>query len=172
MPKPTPKPTSLRDSLARKQRPSRSYRFLTTDPTESEQMLAAAQQELRMALLGGDEQRKQAARETVEQAETAIDQCWHTIKLVSVPAKTFTDLMATHKPTREQKQDGAEWNPDTFHPALIAACAQDERLTAEEWTAEFASDRWSQGERNTLFNLALDVNISPSRQPFDRLRLA
>jgi hypothetical protein len=166
------KPASVRDVLARKVRPSRSYRFLVTDPTEAEQALAHAQHGLRIALLGDDEKAKAAAHKAVEDARDALDGCWHTIRLVSLPAPQFTALLAEHPPTKDQRREGAEWNPDTFHPALIAACAQDEGLTAEQWAAELDSDRWSQGERNELFNLALDVNVSTPRQLGPALRSA
>jgi hypothetical protein len=71
----------------------------------------------------------------------------------------ITDLINEHSPTEEQKAEGADWNPDTFRPALIAACAVDAGMTAEQWAEELADDRWSVADRNELFRLPLDANL-------------
>jgi hypothetical protein len=54
--------------------------------------------------------------------------------------------------------------------ALIAACAVDSGLTEQEWAEQLDSDLWSQGERNALFNTALELNIgTPDRQARSRV---
>ena len=92
-------------------------------------------------------------------AQAALDACTWRIRFQSIPSEAFTALLELHPRTPEQPSTH-QWDPVTFQPALVAACAVDSDLTEQEWAAELGSERWSTGERNALFMQALAVNIS------------
>lgn len=66
-------------------------------------------------------------------------------------------LRAKHPPTVEQKANGFSVNQDTFQPALVAACLTDPEMTYEEAKEMWASEHWSHGELNNLFNICSDL---------------
>jgi hypothetical protein len=154
-------PSDLRDALSRKRRPSRTYRMLLTDPQEAQTALEEAQAQARIVFLrqeAGSPDREAAEAEVLA-AKRKLEACWHKVVLRGISAQRFTDLVAKHPPTRDGKLDGDQWNPETFQPALIAACAEDSDMTEQEWAAELDSDRWPLGERNALFAEALALNV-------------
>jgi hypothetical protein len=155
---------SLRDRLAAKKHPSVTYPVLLADPAEPAAAAAQARSELRQALAAGDETATAAAQQAADDATAALDACWQPIVLRSIPAEQLTALIAEHPPAKEQKAQGDQWNPETFQPALIAACAHDAGMTAEQWAQELASDRWSTAERNELFGKCLEVNLTTPAQ--------
>jgi hypothetical protein len=155
-------PTGLRAVLARKKHPSVTYLALLDDPGQAAAVLAEARAQCRIAKATGED--TTAAQAAVDEAQAQLDACWQPIVLRSIPAAQFTALVDEHPPTKEQKAEGAQWNPETFQPALIAACAQDAGMTAEQWTEELTSDRWSTAERNELFGKCLEVNLTTPRQ--------
>lgn len=163
-------PTGLRDALSRKVRPSRTYRLPVADPTPAREALQAADSLLKTAHLLKDDERVAAAETALAEARDAFEACWQPITLWAIGGR-LSDLIAEHPPTDEQAADGAEWDPDTFRPALIAAAATDVGMTAEEWAAELADPRWSVAERNELFSLALEPNITSTQDQY-RLRAA
>lgn len=70
--------------------------------------------------------------------------------------RKFDDLVTEHPPTTEQRLNGADWNPDTFVPALLARVSVDPRMTEPEWRDEVCrSDDWSPGEVQDLFGRAM-----------------
>lgn len=156
-----PRKQSLREVLSGKVRPRRTYRMALTDPEPAQQALADAQQEARLAVVrhGSESEQAGEAAAAVAAAQVAVDACWHQIVLYALPAPRFAALMREHPPTKEGRVRGDEWNPDTFQPALIAACAQDDDMTEQEWADELNSDRWPLGHRNALFAEALAVNV-------------
>lgn len=155
-------PTGLRAVLARKNHPSVTYLALLDDPGQAAAVLAEARAQLRMAKAAGED--AAPAQVAVDQAQAQLDACWQPIVLKSIPAAQLTALIDEHPPTKEQKAEGAQWNPETFQPALIAACAQDAGMTAEQWAHELTSGRWSTAERNELFGKCLEVNLTTPLQ--------
>lgn len=153
---------SLRAALKRKARPTVTYAALVGDPAQPAAVLADARQKLRMAAASGDDTAAQL--EEVRAAEADLERCWQPIVLQSIPAAAFMSLLAEHPPTKEQKAEAAEWNPETFQPALIAASAVDSGMNAQQWAEELASDRWSTAERNELFGKCLEVNLTTRGQ--------
>lgn len=157
---PSPNASPAPDVLSRKRRPTRTYRMAVDDPGPAEEALQRAQLELRTARLRRDSEQVAAAQRAVNDATARLEACWERVQLKSIGGR-FLSLMREHPPTDEQKAEGAEWDPDTFQPALIAAATHDEfGMTAEQWTAELAGDQWSVADRNELFNLALDANVN------------
>jgi small-conductance mechanosensitive channel len=170
MPKTKPKPAGSsasapsprQDVLSRKRRRSATYVLELDDPAEAQAALSdvARRLNLAVALHGEDSEQVAELAPQLEQAQAAVDACSHTITLRALAGNRFRELVKAHPPTDEQKAERAEWNPDTFHAALIAACAEGEGLSEQQWAAALDSDDWSVGERNALFNLALQVNVS------------
>jgi hypothetical protein len=160
--KPTTAPDPQRDVLSRKRRRTATYVVELEDPSEARAALStiASRLQLLAALHGEDSEQAAALHPELEQAQAALDACSHTITLRALGAQHFPDLVKAHPPTKEQQAERGDWNPDTFHAALIAACAADEGLTERQWADALDSDAWATGERNALFNLALQLNVS------------
>jgi hypothetical protein len=93
---------------------------------------------------------KQAAGAQAELAEAQKDYTAHTIVLrfEALERQELKDLMAKHPPSEQDEASGADWNEDTFMPALIAAASLDgmpEEAAArylKTWTPPDARDLW------------------------------
>lgn len=91
----------------------------------------------------------------------------------ALSSRAWTELIASHPPTKAQlkahqeAQEGVpRWqrttldhNPDTFNPALIAACAVEPELTVEE--ADALADDLSPVEYNLILSTCLKLNREP-----------
>jgi hypothetical protein len=68
----------------------------------------------------------------------------------------FQRLLDAHQPTPKQRKDNPaiQWNPDTFGPALVAACSVEPRLSLEQTREMWDSANWSPGELGRLENTA------------------
>lgn len=73
------------------------------------------------------------------------------VQIEAIGATEYDELLARHKPTAKQQADGQTFNIDTFLPALIAACAVNPKLTAEQVKELHKSETWSGGEIGGLF---------------------
>lgn len=108
---------------------------------------------------GGD---TTAARERLEAAQAALEPFAELLHAVTLAPDVYDDLVDAHPPTDEQRAKGHIWDPETFVPALLAACLQQDGepvMSAEDW------DEWSHtpgaaasGELATLFGLCLALN--------------
>jgi hypothetical protein len=89
------------------------------------------------------------------------------IKVKAIGNTAYDKLIESHPPTPKQKrEDDAVYNPETFPPALIAASAEDPKLTYEQATELWKSDAWSRGEMMGLFSACLKVNSAGLGIPF------
>jgi predicted transcriptional regulator len=94
----------------------------------------------------------------------------------AIPADTFDDIKRQHPPTsqdlerwREQAKANPfapmpEWNYRTMGPDLLEAC-----LVEPGWSRAEIAEWWreaSEGERNQIFNLAVNVQTEGSDLPF------
>lgn len=77
----------------------------------------------------------------------------------------YDALVDAHQPTPAQRAEAKArgvgeiaWNPDTFPPALIAACLTEPSLTEADVTSMFNSENWNQAELNDLLQAAAQVN--------------
>lgn len=154
---------SLREALARKRQRETFYDVLVDDPTAAEEQHDAARQEFRLATLrhGQDSEEAKAAQAKVDEARAALSACSYRLTFHNLAPDVFEALVAAHPPSKEQQDDGDQWNAATFTPALVAACAVDSDMTEQEWIDELNSDRWSVADRNGVFLAALSCNISP-----------
>ena len=81
----------------------------------------------------------------------------YVVTLRAIGSKTYDVLVGMHPPTTEQKKDGSTYNPDSFGPALIAACALSPHMTPNEAKDLWESEEWSRGEVMELFVAAVEV---------------
>jgi len=89
-----------------------------------------------------------------------------TVLFKSIGLKAYDDLVAEHKPTKEQAKDGGTWNPETFPPALIAACSKDPVISPEDANALWESSEWSRGELMDVFVAVVKLNSEGLDIPF------
>jgi len=66
-------------------------------------------------------------------------------------------LQTKHAPTLEQKAKGFNFNPDTFGPALVAACSSEPEMTEEDTKELWESGAWSTGELGQLFDTCISL---------------
>jgi hypothetical protein len=76
-------------------------------------------------------------------------------------SKGMSDLIAAHPPVHGEK---SAWNPDTFVPALLAACVVDPQMTVEQATALLAV--LNRDQTNVLFGAAWDASTGAVDVPF------
>lgn len=84
--------------------------------------------------------------------EVTIDGEQIQITFKAISASELDKLQAKHQPTMEQKTRGLVYNPNTFGPALIAACAVDPEMTEKDALEIWDSPYWSTGEISFLFD--------------------
>ncbi len=88
------------------------------------------------------------------------------IRFQALGSKEYDDLIAEHPPTAKQKKEDASWNPDTFAPALIAACSVDPKISEDDATKIWESESWSRGELMDLFVQIQQLNAEGLDVPF------
>lgn len=88
------------------------------------------------------------------------------IKLQAIGGVEYDDLISHHRPTTQQKNDGAIYNIDTFAPALVSATTIDPALTYQEAMQLWNSDEWSGGELSAWFGACLRINNGGVDLPF------
>ena len=71
-------------------------------------------------------------------------------------------------PSEEQKKEGAQFNPETFPPALVAAAAVDPEISVEEAVEIFGDSEWNGAELQKLFFAALEVNTETGDIPLSK----
>lgn len=79
------------------------------------------------------------------------------LRLQAIGRKAYDALIAQHP-----GEAGETYNPDTFAPALIAACCIEPDLSDED--ARFLFDEWSAGEVAEVFAAAVAVNTRTARR--------
>lgn len=98
-------------------------------------------------------QKVSAARQAVRESETEF-------RFEALGDKAWSDLIAAHPP----KEKGQAFDPDTFAPALIAACAIDPVVTVDQVKALF--EVFNHAQRDALWQGAFDVNTEATGLPF------
>lgn len=87
-----------------------------------------------------------------------------TFRFRGLPRKEYSDLVAAHPPNDDDKAAGADVDWNTFPTALVAACAIDPVMTAEE--AGELADVLTQAQWDSLASAALQVNKRDVDVPF------
>ncbi|WP_327335127.1 hypothetical protein [Streptomyces anulatus] len=105
-----------------------------------------------------DDEAAQAAHRTatatLAEAQAALDSASIPLRFQALDRKTYKELLAAHRPTEEQADDGYEFNIDTLGPIIIAASSLD-GITEED--AQTFLDEWSTAEAQALLNTAFGV---------------
>lgn len=134
----------LKDRLASRKRPSTTFLLRVDDDTAARRDLATAQ------ALGDDD--------GIADAQAAIAACHEQITITALAPVDMEALLATHPATAEQQAANKSiFNPDTFVPALLAACI-DSDIDEGAWAEYTTKGSLSAGETNALFDAAWNIN--------------
>jgi hypothetical protein len=102
-------------------------------------------------------------RETTVTVQLGGDGVTADIRLRALPRRAYRELLDAH-PARPEDGEKADWNADTFPPALIAASAIDPELAPEQ--AQKIWDEWELSEVGTLFLACWSLNEQRGRLGF------
>lgn len=121
-----------------------------------------ALQDLRTAeFRGGD---LDEARARVAETKAALAPHQEVLHVAPIAPSEYDALIGEHPPTKEQREQGATWNTETFLPALLAACiGQDlpptERMSEKDWIDwTTTASAGVSGELVVLYQTCLRVN--------------
>jgi hypothetical protein len=170
----------LRAALEKKQT-RRTYYDIPLVDSELAQQRATTVQEAKNTKMAAeyllvrtqDEERHAEVKAAVEQAQREVDAAeaelansFYRLWFRSLPESDFEALVAAHPPSEEQQQKAKEeddpapsWDDETFPFALLAACCEEEDLSAEEWREELARDRWSRADKREIISRVYDANM-------------
>ena len=88
----------------------------------------------------------------------------------SIGAPAYDKLLnkPENQPSEELKKLGADFNPDTFPPAIVAASCIDPEMTLEEALTIYNDPAWNGAELQKLFFGALEVNTELADIPLSK----
>ena len=84
----------------------------------------------------------------------------------AISAHDLDKLYAAHRPNAEQKVSGMSFNPQTFNPALVAACSIDPKISEDDASEIFDSENWSTGELSYLVDVCSALCMQGMDIPF------
>lgn len=105
-----------------------------------------------------------AQRQAVDSAMRRVHGCYITLTIKAIPPAELEDLINAHKPTDEEREEGAIFHRKTFAPELISRCvfdsddAEKPSGSAAEWNEQITGGSMSLGEAAALFQVCWDVN--------------
>lgn len=104
-----------------------------------------------------------AAQACVDETKAALEPYQEILQVSPIPPSVYDDLIGENPPTDEQRKQNYSWNPDTFGPALLAACIGQElpdndRMSEKDWIAWASGSGAGHGEYVALVNTCLAVN--------------
>src|SRR5690606_17136855 len=161
---------SQRDRLLGRPRPSMRYPLLVdaAGAQAAAGELERAQTIARRYMLakGADSNEYKRASRKVQAAQSKLDDCYEMLLLQALPPDELEALAAAHPPTAEQmeaarrERDEAQrrgeepppWpvvNDATYYPELLARCAVEAGMSADDWS-RFLAENVSDGERRAL----------------------
>ena len=114
------------------------------------------------SLAGGS---AELARRVVELHEQAKEE-EETFTFAAISARAWSDLQSQHPPSKEQREEGLNTDPDPFSRAALAASASEPKLTPED--VDWLYDNLSVGQYQRLWSTCLAVNVGvsgPKAQP-------
>jgi hypothetical protein len=89
------------------------------------------------------------------------------VLMKAISAVDYDELVAECAPNRQQRDQGMQYDPEKFQPALVAACSVQPALTRDQASQLYKNPRWAGGEFGTLFlaaqrlcNVTMDVPFS------------
>lgn len=86
-------------------------------------------------------------------------------QLQAISGNRLDALQNRFPPTKEQRSRGMSFNAEKFGPALLAECSVVPELSLEDAKEIWASDEWTTGELNTLFNSCIDLCMGSLEVP-------
>jgi hypothetical protein len=114
---------------------------------------------------GADDDELERLAGDIQQAEDDLRAATVDWTFAGVGRKAWSDLVASHPPTREQVEMFGirlRWNPDTFPAAAIAAsCVAPEGVTVEHVQA--LEEATTEAEWTDVWNAVLTVNLEGRR---------
>ena len=108
--------------------------------------------------LAGDSVSRDMA-EGLRELERRIDAQTKTYRFRAVSRRRWRALLAEHHPTKKQRDEGHDFNPETFPVAAIAACSVDPKLTVDDVNALEDDETFSTGDFELLWNGVLAANL-------------
>lgn len=106
-----------------------------------------------------------------EQIDALVEESQTTVVMFtfeSIGRPNYDALVEEHQPSKEEQKKGAEFDAETFPPALISASCSDPEIPLEDAIAMFESPKWNNAELRLLFFGALEVNTETGDIPLSR----
>ncbi len=106
-----------------------------------------------------------------DQIDELLEQALESVEVFtfkSIGRYNYDKLVGQHPPTKDQKKQGMDFNPDTFPPVLVAASCIDPEIPLEDSEAIFADPNWNGAELRKLFFGALESNTEMGDIPLSR----
>lgn len=75
----------------------------------------------------------------------------------SISAQRYDKLITDCPPNTEQRANGAQYNINTFAPALLAEVVIEPEISKTHWGEIWGSPDWNRGELMSLFAEAVDL---------------
>ena len=91
-----------------------------------------------------------------------------TFEFKSIGRLAYDKLVGEHPPLAKHKKENAQFNSETFPPALIAATVVSPEMTLEQATDMFNDPNWNGSELLKLFYAAYGVNNETGEIPKSR----
>lgn len=158
-------PTTTYARLQRKQRIELTEIVPLTQ--DAAQLYEKAKNDLSTAEMLGDQDRIAAAKDALEQVRVEIAEDLAELTFRALPSNEYKELVRAHPPNQADQAENqrihgmpAEFDVDTFAPALISACCVEPKMTVDEVNELVTVFGWSDAEFGRLFQLALMVNSS------------
>ncbi len=104
-----------------------------------------------------------ALNEALVALEEEMEAATVTIRVGTVAAYKWANLLRLNPPSREQREQGFDNDPDRFPPAAIAACAIEPRITVDQ--AEQLRNTLHLAEWNKLWIAVLLLNTQEIPSP-------
>jgi hypothetical protein len=103
-------------------------------------------------------------RAEAQAAQAALDGCAvDLVTLRALPPAEWEALVDAHPPTEEQLNGGAQWNLQSFRPALLAVSVVaddgDAPVSESDWAALAKEPSLTGGELAALFHAAVTLNL-------------
>lgn len=163
------------DKLERLRKRAPAEGFVTFPDEEAAQALSVANDNLYLARLRVAETHPEedvdghadvtAARGAVARAEKQVDDTDVVFHFRALPPEVYDQMQFQHPPTESQQKLGMAYNPDTYVPAVIAACSVD-GITPEQVRDLITPDvdgntALNQGDLSVMFAKCRQINEVP-----------
>lgn len=99
-----------------------------------------------------------AVEEELEEAHQRFKESEVVFIFRPIASTEYDDLIALHPPRDQDKENGLNFNAETFPPVLIAASSYDPEISVDEAEGMFDDPAWNAGELVRLWNAALAAN--------------